>query len=41
MSMIATSPIRDSKQAFECLRCSHAEKRKIEEPDSPHQARLA
>jgi hypothetical protein len=33
MSMIATSPIRDCKQAFECLRCDHAEKRRIEEPN--------
>jgi hypothetical protein len=31
MNMIATSPIRDNKQAFECLRCSHAEKRKVED----------
>jgi hypothetical protein len=39
--MIATSPIRDNKQTFESLRCSHAEKRKIEEHDSWHQAGLA
>jgi Zn ribbon nucleic-acid-binding protein len=32
MNMVAVTPIANGQQAFECLRCGHAEKRKSEEP---------
>ena len=30
MKMIAATPIKDSKQTVECLRCAHQETRRVE-----------